>query len=244
MLKSTPMAGGSFFLRAANSDIQRFAIRNRGEYLLYLEDFGSFDDLPEGLQSFLKSHASELKDRAAFKRGNCEWWKYTWPLHKGYYSKPRILSPYLAMNNRFAIDPNLEYIGLTDTTVLFQKDQPESLNYLLALLNSRLLTFRFKSIGKLKSGGILEYIWNSISKILIRRINFKNESDKKIHDELSSLVEKMRSLQCQLVKNFDENERVSVERLISATDQQIDQLVYKLYSLTQEEIRLVDESSK
>lgn len=243
-IKSWGLKAGTYFLRASNSDIGRFMIRNRAEYLLYLEDFESFDALPKGVQKFLTEHAAELKERAAYKRGNCEWWKFTWPLHKENYSKPRILCPYLASYNRFALDVNREYIGLTDTTVLFPKDHPESLNYFLALLNSRLLTFRFKSIGKLKSGGVFEYFWNSISKIPIHRINFKNTAERKSHDELSKLAEKMSGLQAQLTKATDGSEQVSTRRLIAGADRQIDQLVYKLYGLTEEEIRVVEVDTK
>ncbi len=53
-------------------------------------------------------------------------------------------------------------LGLTDTTVLYDNDQPEDLRYILGLLNSTLLTYRFRFIGKLKSAGILEYFWNSL----------------------------------------------------------------------------------
>ena len=72
---------------------------------------------------------------------------------------------YLAVSNRFALDTNKEYLGLTHTTVLFENGQPEDLKYILGLLNSQLLSFRFQSIAKLKSGGIREYFWNSVSKI-------------------------------------------------------------------------------
>jgi len=37
---------------------------------------------------------------------------------------------------------------------------------------------------------------------------------------------------------------VSLPRQIGATDQQIDRLVYELYGLTDEEIRIVEESAR
>jgi hypothetical protein len=53
-------------------------------------------------------------------------------------------------------------------------------------------------------------------------------------------VEKMLSLHKQLYdKNFD-SEKEPIERQIKATDKKIDQLVYQLYGLTEEEIKVVE----
>jgi hypothetical protein len=38
-----------------------------------------------------------------------------------------------------------------------------------------------------------------------------------------------------------DNERTLLQRQIAATDRQIDQLVYELYGLTDEEVRIVEE---
>jgi hypothetical protein len=46
----------------------------------------------------------------------------------------------------------------------------------------------------------------------------------------------------QLIERFDRNRNVcaitAIERQIAATDKQIDSLVYELYGLTEEEIRI------
>lgn len=229
-----------YYKRAANSDIQRYFIRDRGEYLLYLENVPAYNKTPKGIQKHLQENEEKLKSRAAYKRGNCEWWRYTWPLHKEYYDRPRILCPYLASDNRFALDTEQQFLSLTDSTVLFESKQPESLLYLLGLLNSKTLTFRFKSIGKLKSGGILEYFWNSISKLPIRRIDFKNTQDVASHTKMVALVEKMLALHQQLAAAKTPQDATLLQRQIDATDRQIDQLVYQLYGLTDEEIVLVE----
>lgn len=234
---------GTYFKRAANSDIGRFVIKDRGEYLLFLEDISSLKDVPSGVQKYLLEHADALKGRAAYKRENCEWWKYTWPLHKEYYNRRRILCPYLAMYNRFALDPSSEFLGLTDTTVMFENNQPENLFYLLGLLNSKLLTFRFKHIGKLKGGGIYEYFWNSVSKIPIRRIDFSIVSHRTKHDQMVSLVERMLDLRKRLSDAKPPSDKERLQRQINATDQEIDHVVYNLYELTEDEIKIVEEAT-
>jgi hypothetical protein len=50
----------------------------------------------------------------------------------------------------------------------------------------------------------------------------------------------MRNLHKALPKAKTEHEKTATERQIAATDKQIDQLVYELYGLTEEEIRIVE----
>jgi hypothetical protein len=230
------------FKRASNSDIQRYAVRDRGEYVLFLEDVRSFSELPAGLQNYLKVNSAKLKERAAFRRGNCEWWKFTWPLHKDWYGGRKILCPYLATTNRFAPDLSGEFLSLTDTTVLFDAGQPEDLLYFVGLLNSRLLTFRFKRIAKLKSAGIYEYFWNSVSKLRVRRIDFSSAHDRARHDRLVTLVRRMLALHAKLAAARTDHEKIVLQRQINATDREIDALVYELYGLTDDEIKIVEEA--
>lgn len=230
---------GQYFIRARNSDIQRYHIDNSGEFLLYVEDFIRFEDLPGKVRNHLNSHEGELKRRAAYRRGDCEWWKYTFPLHKEYLQRKKIFCPFYAASNRFAIDELVKHLGMTDTTVLFENEQPESLNYFLGLLNSKLLTFRYKFTGKLKSGGIREYIPNSISKLPIRRINFGKQPDKAKHDRMVDLVNNMIKLYHGLLSAQSTANRRQYQSMIDTTDGEIDQLVYELYGLTKEEIKIV-----
>jgi adenine-specific DNA-methyltransferase len=239
-INSWHLKPGLFYKRASNSDIQRYFIRDRGEFILFLQDENVFEKLPSGVKKHLLMYSVELKNRAAYQRGNCEWWKFTWPLHEEYYNRKRILCPYLASYNRFALVENSEFLSLTDTTVLFENGQPENILYILGLLNSKLLTFRFKSIGKLKSGGIYEYFWNSISKLPIRRINFSNTTDREMHDKLVDIVLKMLILQKKYYSARLENDKNLFKKQIEILDHQIDQLVYKLFDLTDDEVSIVE----
>jgi len=55
------------------------------------------------------------------------------------------------------------------------------------------------------------------------------------------LVERMLSLHRQLTLAEGEQEKTALQRQIDETDRQIDQLVYELYGLTNEEIAIVEE---
>ncbi|NUO82790.1 hypothetical protein HUU05_22185 [candidate division KSB1 bacterium] len=56
------------------------------------------------------------------------------------------------------------------------------------------------------------------------------------------LVERMLALHKQLAAAKLEHEQTALKRQIAATDRQIDHLVYELYGLTEDEIKIVEES--
>ncbi len=217
---------GQWFIRARNSDIWRYRLEDCGERILYLEDVEDWSHLPEGVRAHLQRHEAELKARAAWQRGNCEWWRFTWPLHKQHAHTRKLLCPYLATENRFALDEGPRFLGLTDTTVLYDAGQPEDLRYLLGVLNSRLLTFRFRYLGKLKSGNLREYFENSVSKLPIPRLAAEDPS----HVRLVTLVDEALSLAGCRAPGLE-----AVERLI-------DQEVYALFGITPEEQALIEQA--
>lgn len=229
-----------YFQRARNSDIEQYWVRDSGEYVLYLEDVSDFDDLSPMTRSYLMAHRRELEERAAYQRGDCEWWRFTWPLHKDEYHRGKLLCPYLATHNRFALDDKRQYLGLTDTTILYDRGQPERLEYVMGLLNSTLLSFRFLYIGKLKSGGIREYFWNSVSKLPIRRVDFGDELDVSQHDRVVLLVTRLRQLRSQMDTIRHGDQPAESQRLLASTQQELDSLVYELYGLSALDVDVIN----
>ena len=57
-------------------------------------------------------------------------------------------------------------------------------------------------------------------------------------------VERFLDLQRQLGKAKTPDDKTAIQRQIDATDRQIDNLVYNLYGLTEEEIKIVEEATE
>ena len=74
----------------------------------------------------------------------------------------------------------------------------------------------------------------------IRSINISDKSDKAKHDKMVSLVERMLDMHKRLAKAKAPDDKTKLQRQIDATDREIDQLVYGLYGLTEEEITIVE----
>jgi len=115
-------------------------------------------------------------------------------------------------------------------------------HFLLGLLNSTL--FNWIHVIQFYSAripeGSLRYPISFLSDLPIKNIDFTNPKDVKQHDRMVALVERMLELHKRLPQTPQEQERLAAE--INATDAAIDKLVYQLYDLTEEEIRIVEAS--
>jgi hypothetical protein len=85
---------------------------------------------------------------------------------------------------------------------------------------------------------------NQIARLPIPTIDFSDAADKSRHDRMVDLVELMLDLHKRISAAKTEHEKTVLQRQIDATDKQIDNLVYELYNLTEEEIKIVEEGAK
>jgi hypothetical protein len=126
---------------------------------------------------------------------------------------------------------------------ILQKDNRYDLKFILGLLNSRLLDFYFQNrigkTGEMFSQMKIEYI----KQLPIRTIDFNNPDEKVMHDRMVQLVERMLDLHKKKQHANSDSEKELFEHQIKATDKEIDELVYKLYGLTEEEIKVVEGGS-
>ena len=80
-----------------------------------------------------------------------------------------------------------------------------------------------------------------MTQLPIRTIDFSDPADKARHDRMVELVKQMLDLNKQLAEAKEPQTKTVLQRRIETTDHQIDRLVYELYKLTEEEIRIVEE---
>jgi hypothetical protein len=74
----------------------------------------------------------------------------------------------------------------------------------------------------------------------IKTINFSNPTEKAQHDKLVALVDNMLELQNKYREARMERDKELYERQIRIVDKQIDGLVYELYGLTDDEVKVVE----
>lgn len=109
--------------------------------------------------------------------------------------------------------------------------------YILAILNSKLGN-RF--LNDIRGVGNIDINPEYLKNIIIPRIDFTNPAEKKKHDEIVNHVETMLELNRELEKTKSAEQQERLKQRISYTDKKIDALVYELYGLTEEEIKVVE----
>jgi adenine-specific DNA-methyltransferase len=178
------------------------------------------------------------------------WLKYgPWlgaPREERFFIQPRILVRQIISGAPLRIFATITDDAYCNTQTIFniipKNIIKENLKYFLGILNSKLMnyyhTHRFLDISKILFQKIL--IQNA-KEFPIRRINFDNSSDKKLHDNLVALVDVMLDLN-KKIQAAKGNAKEQIQRQIEKTDKEIDEIVYKLYGITEEEKKIIEKT--
>jgi acetolactate synthase small subunit len=125
-------------------------------------------------------------------------------------------------------------------SVLALPDGPR-LEFLLGCFNSKLLSWYFLQKSNIaQRDDFPKIVLKETRSLPFPKIDFKKYADRARHDRLVGLVDKMLALTPKLRAATADAERQTLQNAVTATDQQIDALVYELYGLTPEEIALVE----
>jgi TaqI-like C-terminal specificity domain len=144
----------------------------------------------------------------------------------------KILVPDIADRAAFALDEEGEFAFTSGYAITLKPEIEFTQKYLLALLNSRLLDYFWKRVSTPLRGGFYRYFTQFIEQFPIRPINFADKAERAEHDALGALVDR-------ILKAKQANAAADT----SALEREIDARVYRLYGLTPDEIRLVEESA-
>jgi len=124
----------------------------------------------------------------------------------------------------------------------YGKDQ-HKLEYFLGLLNSKYINHLYQSIAGEKGRVFAQVKFAKLKQLPIRTIDFNNPAEKAEHDKMVKLADRMLDLHKKLTAAKIPAEKTQIQRQIKNTDKKIDQLTYELYRLTEEEIKIVEEST-
>ncbi|MDR1970640.1 MAG: N-6 DNA methylase [Treponema sp.] len=112
--------------------------------------------------------------------------------------------------------------------------------YLCAVLNSKLMGYLFRNCF-ITNPVAYPYIQHyDLEKLPIPFLDLSKKSDKAQHDKLVALVDQMLDLKKKEQAETVPQTKTMLGRQIQAVDKQIDTLVYELYGLTEDEIKVVE----
>ena len=124
--------------------------------------------------------------------------------------------------------------------ILFRSDTV-NLKFVLGILNSKLVAKYVEATTEKGKQRLFPRIsLRSVRTLPIPNLTLSKPADKSRHNKLVLLVDKLLGLMPKLRAATSDSEKATLQNAVTATDQQIDALVYELYGLTPEEITLVE----
>ncbi|EFB0718535.1 class I SAM-dependent DNA methyltransferase, partial [Campylobacter coli] len=140
------------------------------------------------------------------------------------FEREKIVYSEIVRKPQFYLDTKLNFYAEATSFIL----TGENLKYLIAFLNNDFVAFIFKTFyagGNLGENGF-RYKKAFLEKLPIPKINSKNQ---KIADELINLVD-------EILKVKEQDKNANTQEL----ENKINSLVYKLYNLTEDEIKIIE----
>jgi len=214
-----------------NSDIKKFVAKPKNDlWLIYCKDEGEHILLPAGIEkhfekykelivglksNFLKNAIAASVIKKWFANNN--YFVLFTPKKESYFIGEKIVAPYRSKTNFFAYSDSPFY-GSKDIAYILPKNRDFKLKYLTCILNSNLIFHWLYLKGKRK-GEILEMYAKPLSEIPV-----KNTTNQKRFIDLHDKIVQLKS---------ENKSTVALEK-------EIDVLVYKLYELTYDEVKIID----
>lgn len=193
-------------------------------YIIYVNSNFEIHKVPN-TAAYLENNKALLIKKCVEKRnGNRDWFELFRSRDENELKiHPKIILRQTGDSIIAAID-NIGYYSIDSTNVVILKPQYYNIiNYLLAILNSKLINFYYQEISQ-ENGRVLA----QVKPIRIKGIPIPPKTELFV-DGISSLVDTILA-----AKRTDPNADTSLE------ERQIDHLVYHLYGLTYDEVLIVD----
>ncbi|GHT79388.1 adenine methyltransferase [Spirochaetia bacterium] len=149
-------------------------------------------------------------------------------------TKPKIIYRQTSSSLIGAMDTEGYHNDKTVHLILLKDSIKVDLRYVLALFNSRLLNYCYQTATEEQGRAFAQ-----VKTVNVKKLPFVLP-DKTAHDKLVALVDKMLELKRKEHDEPNPQVKTVIGRQIGAVDRQIDEAVYRLYGLTDEEIKAVE----
>ena len=221
-----------------NSDIKKWVTERKTDEKLFFIGKDVTERMLEREFPKIANHLKKFKKIMVEKRKNLnerldQWFSLNrGTAHPWIFQSPKIIAPQRSPRNIFGYN-EISWYASADVYFITGKDKSVSLKYVLALLNSSLYYLWLYHRGKRK-GESLELYQKPLSEIPIKRTSLSQQQP------FIALVDRV----LEVTKDEDYSDNAGKQKKVKEYEQQIDQIVYELYGLTKEEIKIVEAFGK
>jgi len=203
---------------ASDYELQRYFLRHKSQYICY-----DINEARKWITDKAELRKVQLRDESIFLQ-----------------SRKILTAQDSAMLKGTIDESKLYHSNSIHSTYLKPKAHDYRLEYLLALINSKLLNYYHSSLVLKGTDLHPQVLVTNLPKLPIRQINFFDARDKLRHEHLVGLVKQMLIAKQEDGRAETDKDKEYYESKCKTLDRQIDQIVYKLYGLDDDEIKIVE----
>ena len=198
-----------------NKHIKKYKLDENKKLLIYSNDIVDEEEYPKSI-NYISNYKEKLLNRRECRKNIRKWYELQWGREKSLFERKKIMYPYKAKENRFAIDYKNSFCS-ADVYSFYIKEEYEnefSYEYIVGLLNSSVYDTYFKTFAKKMTSDLYDYYPNKVMEIKI----FKDRNYNKIENLAKDII--------TLINDDYDNEILIIEK-----QKQLDEIINKSIEL-------------
>jgi methylase of polypeptide subunit release factors len=198
-----------------NKHIKKYNLDENKKLLIYSNDIANEEEYPKSI-NYISNYKEKLLNRRECRKNIRKWYELQWGRQKELFERKKIMYPYKAKENRFAIDYKNSFCS-ADVYSFYIKEEYEnefSYEYIVGLLNSSIYDTYFKTFAKKMTSDLYDYYPNKVMEIKI----FKDRNYNKIENLAKDII--------TLINDDYDNEILIIEK-----QKQLDEIINKSIEL-------------
>lgn len=222
-------------------DITRYGRIDSSTSILYLTRDDNITKYPNA-RTHLENYRDKIKCKEV-KEGKHPWFSLHRPRNPDIFNSPKFIGLTTTKDICVALDESADYYA-TDSLYLFRLNPELDIHerFVIGVLHSTCFQFLYQTNTQGEQRVIPQIKATKLYGLPFPLPDLSNPVDKASHDKIVTLVESMQKLTKSIQEARTPDAKTHTQRMIRATEKEIDVLVYELYGLTEDEIKIVEES--
>ncbi len=216
--------------------IKRYQDWSQDQYIIYTTrdtDIAAYPNVFRHLKTF--KHRNTCRE---VREGKHPWWALHRPRDASIFKSPKLIGLTTCKTIELAYDPQSS-LYVTDAMYVFQLASEHDVWSSIGVLQSTAFLFFYRVANQGESRVIPQVKASKLNALPFPKI----DPEAARAQTLGGCVRDMYALNKDLAAAKTGHDKTLLQRQIDSTDKQIDQLVYELYGLTEEEIKIIEEAT-
>lgn len=164
-----------------SSYIEKNSVSRGDSFIIYSDLITNPEEYPNAI-AHIETQKEKLSKRRECERGIRKWYELQWGRHQDIFEGEKIIFPFKASSNRFALDQG-SYFSADVYALVLKENVSFTYDFLLFLLNSKIYEFYFKTFAKKLGEDAYEYYPNNLMKLNIpNMMDFKDKEENYLYD--------------------------------------------------------------